>query len=104
MASDLDDLADPERQLCEILAAYFEADKAGRAPDRAAWLAEHADLAGELAEFLAQQERLLGATAPLRSILEEAMSPGPDPGRPAPDDDGSLLLDAAGAVFVFDDY
>ena len=25
MASDLDDLADPERRLCEVLAAYFEA-------------------------------------------------------------------------------
>jgi tetratricopeptide (TPR) repeat protein len=104
MATELDDLADPERRLCEVLAAYFEAEKAGRAPDRAAWLAEHADLAGELREFLAQQERLLGATAPLRSILEAAMGPGPDPGRSSPDGDGAPFFDPGVQVRGFGDY
>ena len=41
MASDLDDLADPERRLCEALAAYFDAVKAGEAPEREAWLARY---------------------------------------------------------------
>jgi len=38
MADDLDDLDDPERRLCEVLAAYFEAVKAGQAQgQRALW-------------------------------------------------------------------
>jgi hypothetical protein len=104
MMSELDDLADPERRLCEVLAAYFEAEKAGRAPDRAAWLAEHADLADELREFLAQQEHLLCATAPLRSILEAAMRPGPDPGRSSPDGDGAPRFNPGGQAHGFGDY
>ncbi len=66
MASDLDDLADPERRLCEALAAYFDAVKAGQAPERDAWLARYPELAGELVAFLEQQERLLRVTEPLR--------------------------------------
>jgi hypothetical protein len=39
MASDLDDLADTEQQLCEVLAAYFEAVKDGWHPSaRPGWL------------------------------------------------------------------
>jgi tetratricopeptide (TPR) repeat protein len=104
MASDLDDLAEPERRLCEVLAAYFEADKAGQAPGRAAWLAEHPDLADELAEFLAQQDRLLSATEPLRSILEAAGIPGPDPGGPALNGDGAALLEAGAPARIIGDY
>ena len=70
MASDLDDLADPERRLCEVLAAYFEAVKAGQAPEREAWLARYPDLAGQLTAFLEQQDRLLRVTEPLRTIAE----------------------------------
>ncbi len=69
MASDLDDLADPERRLCEILAGYFEAVQAGQAPDREAWLASHPALAGQLTKFLEEQDRLLQVTAPLRSLV-----------------------------------
>ncbi len=78
MASDLDDLADPERRLCEVLAAYFEAVKAGEAPERATWLGRHPDLADQLAAFLDEQDRLLRMTEPLRTIAEAAA--GPDPG------------------------
>ncbi len=69
MASDLDDLADLERRLCEALAAYFDAIKAGEVPEREAWLARYPELAGELAAFLEQQDRLLRVTEPLRSDL-----------------------------------
>ncbi len=77
MTSELDDLADPERRLCEVLAAYFEAAKAGQAPEREAWLARHPDLADRLAAFLDEQDRLLQITEPLRTIAEAAG--GPDP-------------------------
>ncbi len=73
MASDLDDLADPERRLCEVLAAYFDAVKAGQAPERDAWLARYPDLAGDLVAFLEQQDRLLRVTGPLRSIVERTV-------------------------------
>ncbi len=75
MASDLDDLADLERRLCEVLAAYFEAVKAGQAPDRDAWLARHPDLAGQLSAFLDEQDRLLRMTEPLRSIVKGRHGP-----------------------------
>ena len=68
--SDLEDLADPERRLCEALAAYFDAVKAGQVPERHAWLARYPDLADELVAFLDQQDRLLRVTGPLRSIVE----------------------------------
>jgi tetratricopeptide (TPR) repeat protein/predicted Ser/Thr protein kinase len=70
MASDLDDLNDPERWLCEVLAAYFEAVEAGKAPERGAWLARYPDLADQLAAFFEQQDRLLRMTGPLRTITE----------------------------------
>src|SRR3954464_11419945 len=75
--SDLDGLADPEQRLCEALASYFEAAQAGQVHDRDAWLARYPDLAQQLAAFLADEDRLLHATAPLRSILR-ASSPHHD--------------------------
>ena len=92
MASDLDDLADPERRLCEVLAAYFEAVKAGQAPEREAWLARYPDLAGQLAAFLEQQDRLLRVTEPLRTIAGVGgglrFQPIAGPG-PCPNDNGT---------------
>src|SRR3569833_1430482 len=73
--SDLDGLADPEQRLCEALASYFESAQAGQVPDRDAWLARYPDLAQQLAAFLADEDRLLRATAPLRSILLPAFPP-----------------------------
>ena len=109
MASDLDDLADPERRLCEVLAAYFEAVKAGQAPERDAWLARYPDLAGQLAAFLEQQDRLLRVTEPLRSIVEGAGGRVPSRSmaiacRPAPNGNGTDHDTAGAAVHVFGDY
>jgi tetratricopeptide (TPR) repeat protein len=92
MTGDKDHLEDREERLCEVLAAYFEAVKAGRAPEREAWLARHPDLADDLVEFLEEQDRLLRMTEPLRSIVEEAeclvQLPGRAPAIEGRDSDG----------------
>jgi hypothetical protein len=73
MTSDHSDVAargpdrDRERRLFENLADYFEAVEAGRALDRADWLAQYPDCAEEIAAFLDEQDRLLkpaGASTP----------------------------------------
>src|SRR6516225_8513843 len=74
MTGNFDDLADPERRLCEILAAYFEAAKAGQAPERGAWLARYPNLADQLIAFLEEEHRLLSMTEPLRTIPLERTS------------------------------
>jgi tetratricopeptide (TPR) repeat protein len=57
-----------ERQLFEILAAYFEAAEAGEAPDRTEWLAQYPDFAEDIERFLDDQDRLLRLAEPLRPI------------------------------------
>src|SRR5438067_4869711 len=52
------DTSGREQRLTEAIAAYLEAADAGRAPDRADLLAHHPDLAGELAAFLDNRERV----------------------------------------------
>src|SRR5271157_1981199 len=54
-------------RLGEILGAYFVAVEEGRAPTRPELLAQHPDLASELAEYFAEQDRLDRMVAPLRS-------------------------------------
>ncbi len=110
MASDLDELADPERRLCEVLAAYFEAVEAGQAPERDAWLADYPDLASQLTAFLEEQDRLLRVTEPLRAMVE-GMIGGPirkaierSPFRAAADGSGTDPDVSGSAVRVFGDY
>ncbi len=57
-----------ERQLFAILADYFEAVEAGKAPDRTEWLARYPEWAEDIARFLDDQDRLLRLTEPLRPI------------------------------------
>jgi len=59
-------------RLGEILGAYFVAVEEGRAPSRQDLLAQHPDLAGELAEYFAEQDRLDRMVAPMRSPGEPA--------------------------------
>jgi len=110
MVNDLDDLDEPERRLCEVLAVYFEAVKAGEAPERDLWLAQYPDLAGQLTAFLEEEDRLLRVTGPLRSIAQGTIG-GPyleatqgSSCRPAPDGNGTDHDKAGSAVRVFGDY
>ena len=114
MASDLDDLAEPEQRLCAVLAAYFGSVKAGNAPDRTALLAQYPDLAGQLTAFLDEHDRLLDVTRPLRTIVMGNSAGGPSftaiddpacrPARSPPDGDGVEDEAAGDAVHVFGDY
>ncbi len=104
MTSDLDDLDDPEQRLCEVLAAYFEAVKAGQAPDRQDWLARHPDLADQLAQFLEQQDRLLRMTEPLRTITEASGRCVSDAVGPLPYDERASRGDPGAAASNFGDY
>jgi len=79
MTDDRDDATRRERRLFEILEAYEEARQSGNPPDREAWLAEHPDLASELAGFLDAQESLLRLTEPFRPLAEAVATAGIDP-------------------------
>ena len=66
---------DPERRrrFEAALGAYFEAIDAGQSLDRQKLLALHPDLAPELAEFFAEQDRFHHLVAPLRSRSTETI-------------------------------
>lgn len=68
MADTTTDQVDREGRVGQVLAAYFEAFDAGRAPDREALLRAHPDLAEDLAAYFAQLDRFERLVEPLRSI------------------------------------
>jgi WD40 repeat protein/HEAT repeat protein/predicted Ser/Thr protein kinase len=55
---------DRERRVDETIAEYLAACEAGAPPDRAAFLARHADLADSLESFLADHDRIRRVAAP----------------------------------------
>jgi predicted Ser/Thr protein kinase len=64
MADDRHESSAHERRVDEAIAAYLEAERAGRAPDPADWLARHPDLADELRSFLADREHFARLARP----------------------------------------
>src|SRR4051794_11044208 len=77
-----------EQQLDEIVTAYLEALELGLAPDRSGWLSRYPELAAELHEFFAEQDRLERLACPLRQALRAAVPPD---GRPAGEGEGPPL-------------
>jgi WD40 repeat protein len=70
-----------QQRLDALLAEYLEGLEAGRPPDRAALVARHPDLAGELHEFFVNHDRLAGVAGPATAVPGV---PGEAPGPAAP--------------------
>jgi serine/threonine protein kinase len=87
-----------EQRLDEIVTEYIKAIEAGRPPDREALRARHPDLAGELEEFFADQDRLEQWTAPLRPL-----GPGASLSATATFDSGTAVVPPP-ALGRFGDY
>ena len=71
MTSETGDSSERECRLHEVLGAYFEAVEAGRAPGREELVARHPDLAADLDEFFAEQDRFHRLVEPLRREAPE---------------------------------
>ena len=91
-----------DQRVNAILAEYMEAVEAGRAPDRQAFLAQHAEFAAELSAFFANQDQfaraagqLAPAAAPPAPVAAEAPTLGPN------ETSAAALL---GTVRYFGDY
>jgi serine/threonine-protein kinase len=77
MASSSVDRAERERRLDAILGEYLSAAAAGRGPDRQELIAGHPELAGELAAFFADYDRLQRLANPLQPVAQAARAADP---------------------------
>src|SRR2546429_9701192 len=68
MTVDYAPLSEREERFNDVVAAYLDAVEAGQPEDRRALLAEHPDLADDLAAFFAGQDRLIRLATPLRAV------------------------------------
>jgi WD40 repeat protein len=78
-----------ERRLNEAIAAYLEAERQGRPPDREEWLRRHPDLAEELRSFFADRDRFGQLVAPLAPATDDAATR--PPGAATPSGPGTTL-------------
>ena len=67
MTPPLDDLTVRERRLCEVIAAYYQACKAGQALQLQTLIEQYPDLAAELTRYFAEQDKLHRIISPLCS-------------------------------------
>jgi WD40 repeat protein/HEAT repeat protein len=72
-----------DQRVDEAIAEYLAGCEAGDPPDRAAFLAKHADLAASLEAFLADHDRMRQVAPPARGAGETATLPPGAPARPA---------------------
>jgi hypothetical protein len=72
-------MTDPDREhhLEELIALYLAAEDAGSAPDRAALLSDHPDLAADLRSFFREHDRIGRLAAPFRAAAAPPTGPGP---------------------------
>ncbi|MBI3467819.1 MAG: hypothetical protein HY000_32825, partial [Planctomycetes bacterium] len=70
-----------EQLLDEAVVAYLEAAEAGQPPDERQWLARYPEGACELAEFIADQQKVRRWTEPLRGLVNAVSVGGEDPYR-----------------------
>jgi eukaryotic-like serine/threonine-protein kinase len=68
----------PDDRIDEVIADFLEAEAAGQAPDRSAFLAQHPDLTDELRSFFADHDRMRAMAEPLHSSAAEAPTLGLD--------------------------
>jgi serine/threonine protein kinase len=70
-----------EQRVNEVIAAYLKAVQSCERPDRDDLLRRHADLAGELRSFFADEDAVLPGAAPLRELATQgpAVPAGPAP-------------------------
>jgi len=79
---------DSSPRLQAAVAEYFERLERGENPERAAMLDRYADVAGDLAEFFADHDRLSSLAAPLRPAAQQ-----PPSGSTAPSLDATIGLE-----------
>jgi WD40 repeat protein len=90
-----------EQQVNEVIAAYLLAREKGQEPDRADWLAQHADIAADLTAFLANVDQFGHFAEQLPPPLPAA----PPPAEAAPRAPGETSPDPTpGRVRYFGDY
>ena len=69
MAQDQSSPDSREQRVDEVIAAYLQAEAAGRSPDRAEIVARHPDLAADLQSFFADHDRFRRLSPDIRQAL-----------------------------------
>jgi hypothetical protein len=88
-----DGLCERDRQLGEVIVAWRQAAEAGQPLDREQILAEHPELAEDLAAFFEGQDRLEPLAAPLRGLVNGGMALLPGSGtRPGEENAEGMTL------------